>query len=176
MVVAPEKKNFGFTFVETIISVVIVAIIASVAARVLLAGLDVYKLVVDRNNTFQSSRMAMERMVDELIHLESTDLTWMTNERIGFRDMNGIATDFDMDSVSGSGYTFPCIFRGDDYLVGNVTHLDFDYLNEDGGNTIWSWLVRRINIDFTVEAPRGAGALRLRTDVFPRRFMYTDFE
>ena len=169
-------KRRGFTFVETILCVIVIAVIASVAARVLLAGLDVYKLVVDRNNAFQGARMAMERMFDELIHLRSTDISWMSDQRIGFRDINGVSTDFDMETASGGGYSIPCIYRGDDYLVGNVTYLDFDYLNETGQSTVWSWLVRRINIDFTVTAPRGAGTIRLRTDVFPRNFMYSDFQ
>ena len=161
--------------VETVLCLVIIAVIASVAAYVLLAGLDVYKLVVDRNNAFQNARIAMDRMVDEFIHLDSTDITWMGGERIGFRDVNGMSTDFDLEIASMGGFSSPCIYRGDDYLANNVIHLDFDYLNEDGHNTIWSWLVRRINIDFTIEAPRGAGTIRLRTDVFPRSFMYDDF-
>jgi len=100
----------------------------------------------------------------------------MSNERIGFRDMDGMSTDFDLEVASAGGYSTDCIFRGNDYLLGNIIHLDFDYLNEEGDSTIWSWLVRRINIDFTVEAPREAGTLRLRTDVFPRNHMYDDFE
>lgn len=172
----PCKRRRGFTFVETILCIVVIAAIASVVAHVLMAGLEIYMIVVDRNNAFQNSRMAMERMVDELVHLDSTDINWMSNERIGFRDMDGMSTDFDLEVASAGGYSTDCIFRGNDYLLGNIIHLDFDYLNEEGDSTIWSWLVRRINIDFTVEAPREAGTLRLRTDVFPRNHMYDDFE
>jgi len=170
------RKQHGFTFVETILAIIIVAAIAGVAAKVLTAGLDVYSLVVNRHDASQTARLAMERMVDEIVMIESTDILGTTNTRFSFRDIDGHSTNFKSKTASLRGQSVPCIYRDDDFLAGNISFLDFDYLKEDGSSTIWFWLVRRINIDFSVEAPANAGTVHLRTDVFPRNFMYDNFE
>jgi len=170
------NKRRGFTFIETILSVLIVSIIAGVAAKVLITGLDVYALVVNRNNAFQSARSAMDRIEDELVLLKWTDITWMSNTRFGFFDTNGVSTDFEKVNVYKSGRTVPCINRGSDFLAGEVIALDFDYYKDDGTATIWSFEVKRINVDITVQALANAGTVHLRTDIFPRNFMYSNFE
>lgn len=172
----------GFTFVETILAIVVVGVIAGVAAKVLVAGLDVYSLIVNRNNAFQTARLAMDRMVDELVLLNPWDLrniTYMGDTRVSFIDTDRIATNFRKTTYSRPGSSIPCINRGADFLAGDVTTLDFDYYKADGtaANMFWdafNW--RRINIEFTVTAQGSAGAVHLRTDVFPRSFMYSNFE
>lgn len=166
----------GFTFVETILSVILVAIIAGVAAKVLISGLDIYSLIVNRNTAFHTARAAMERIQDELLYLKSTDITWMSDTRLGFRDVNGYSTDFEKTTVRRGAQIIPCINRGDDYLAGDVTQLDFDYYNATGGSTIWPLQVRRINIELTVQAMGNAGSVHLRSDVYPRTFMYSNFQ
>ena len=166
----------GFTFVETLLSIVIIGIIATVAAKILISGLDVYSLIVNRHNASQTARLAMERMVDEIVMIDTLDITWMSNERFSFRDVTGSGTNFKTKTVSKDGNSVQCIYREDDYLAGSVTSLDFDYLQADGSSTIWFWQVRKFNIDFTVTAPGDAGTIRIRTEVYPRNFMYDDFE
>lgn len=170
------RGRAGFTLVETMLALVIVAIIAGVAAEVLVSGLGIYKLVVNRNNAFQTARMAMDRIIDEVMMFDETSINWLSNTRIGFWDEEGASTDFERRTVSQGGYTIPCIYRGDDYLAGNVTQMDFDFYNASGASTVWSWLVRRINIEITVTAPDTEGSVHLRTDVFPRNFMYSNFQ
>ncbi len=170
------RKRRGFTLVETMLALVIVAVIAGVAAEVLVSGLGIYKLVVNRNNTFQTARMAMDRIFDEVLMFDEFSISWLGNTRIGFWDQDGVNTDFERRTVTQGGRTIPCIYRGDDYLAGNVTQMDFDFYNASGASTVWSWLVRRVNIEITVTSPDGEGSVHLRTDVFPRKFMYDDFE
>lgn len=169
-------KNRGFTFVETLLAVVILGAIATVAAKLLTVGLDIYVLVANRHDASQSARLGMERMTDEILLIESTDIQGMANAKFDFRDSTGDSTDFRSKTVSKNGLSVPCIYREDDFLAANVTYLDFDYMKEDGSSTIWFWLVKKINVDFIVEAPANAGTVHLRTEVFPRNFMYDDFE
>lgn len=166
----------AFTFIETVLAVVVVGAIAGVAAKVLTSGLDVYSLIVNRHDASQTARLAMERMVDEILMVDSSEITWMADNRFGFRDVDGVSTNFKSYTVSKNGLSVPCIYRDEDFLAGNVIYLDFDYLKSDGTSTIWAPLVRLINIDFTVEAPANAGSIHLRTNVFPRSFMYSNFE
>lgn len=174
-----EKSRWGFTFVETILAIVVVGVIAGVAAKVLIAGLDIYALIVNRNNAYQSARVAMDRMVDELTMIHSGDISWVGEQRINFRNTEGQLTSFRKSSynpASQPGQTIPCIFMGNDFLVGEVAVLDFDYYALDGSVTTRESNIRRINIDMTVTSLAGGGSVHLRTDVFPRNFMYQDFE
>ncbi len=170
-----RKRERGFTFVEMLLTVVLVGILATVAAKLLLVGLDIYALIVNRNNAFHNARVAVDRMTDEMLLVETDDITWIGDQRFSFIDAGGSGTNFRQTTVSQGGLSVPCLYREDDYLAGNVTSLDFDYYREDGSMAFFIWQVRRINIDLTVEAPGNAGAVRLRTEVFPRNFMYTNF-
>jgi hypothetical protein len=171
-----RKKRGGFTFIETILSVIMVGVLAGVAAKILISGLDVYSLIVNRNNAFHTARVGMDRMVDELVEIRFTDITWMSSTRLSFRDRTGSSTNFRTATVSRNGLTVPCINRGDDYLVGNVSDFDFDYFKQDGSAATFSWQLGVIDIDLEVEAPGEGGRVHLRTAVFPRSFMYDDFD
>lgn len=170
------SKKSGFTFIETLLAVIIIGIIAGVVAKVLIAGLDVYALIVNRNDAFQSARAAMFRMQDEILLVKGEDILSLSDSRFRFKDINGSPTDFRRATLYRGGELNECINRGNDYLVGNITQLDFDYFNAAGAPTIWPNSVRRINIEFTVAALANAGSVHLRTDVFPRNFMYSNFE
>ena len=171
-----SRKGLGFTFIETLLAIVIVGAVAGVAAKVLLSGLDVYALLMNRHDASQSARIAMDRIVEELLLIESTDVLLMTATRFDFIDSSGHATYFRRQNVTKNGRTVPCIYRGDDFLAGNVGLLDFDYYTATDSSTIFPWQVRRINVDIMVDALANAGSVHLRTDVFPRKFMYSNFE
>jgi len=164
-----------------VLAVVVVTVVASVVAKVLLTGLDVYSLIVNRHDATQNARFAMERMVDEIVLIESSDITWLGSTNFGFRDTNNEQTSFKIGVTSIRGQIVPCMRRGNDFLASlapNITggYLDFDYLRDDGSNTYLWWLVRRINIDLGVDADAGAGSVCLRTNIYPRNFMYSNFE
>lgn len=169
-------KRLGFTFVETLLTVVIVGIIAGVAAKVLVAGLDIYAMVVNRNDAVQSARVSMDRMVDELLLVKSSDLIAMGDTIFSFRDADGELTAFTRVTASIGGQSVPCIYRGPDFLARDAVQFDFDYYRADGLAATTLADLRRINIDLTVETRSDAGTIHLRTDVFPRNFMYGNFE
>ena len=176
MKIFSKKKSSGFTFVETILTVVIITAISGVAAKVLLTGLDVYSLIVNRHDAIQTARLSMERMVDETLLVKTINILGLTNTRFSFRDIYNNSTNFKTKTVTMDGQSVQCIYRDDDFLAGNVTFLDFDYMKADGTSTILAWQVKRVNIDINVEAPANAGTVHLRTEVFPRNFMYDNFE
>ncbi len=176
-IVGRKKKGVrGFTFIETLLTIIIVGAVAGVAAKVLISGLDVYALLMNRHDASQSARIGMERMVEELLLIDSSDIILMTDTRISFVDSTGSTSSFKRQSITRDGRTIPCLYRGDDFLAGNVGLLDFDYLTATGSSTIWPWQVRRINVDLVVDAFANAGSVHLRTNVFPRKFMYQNFE
>jgi len=169
-------RRRGFTFVETILAVVVISAIAGVAAKVLITGLDVYALIVNRDDASQRARLAMERMEDEIVFIGTGDIFSAGNTKLRFRDSGGTSTYFSQKNESINGQVIPCLFRGSDILAENVVSLDFDYFRSNGNSTYWPWRVRFINVDMSVEASADAGSIHLRTNVFPRNFMYDNFE
>ena len=171
-----RDKSSGFTFVETLLAVILVGILAGVAAKVLVTGLDVYSLVANRNSAFHSAREAMERMVGEILLVESSDITSLNDTSFGFRDRDGVSTDFRKATLTMGGRIVPCIFRGNDFLAGDVESINFSYFQEDDTPTDSPALVRRIHIDLVIAAEGAAGRVHLRTNIVPRNFMYQGFE
>jgi len=166
-----QKKTKGFTLVETILTIVIVSIISGVSAKILLSGLDTYSFVISRKDATQSARVAMERMVSELTTLTWVDLILIRNEKISFIDAQGFPTSFESDTMGGN----PTLARGNDFLAGPLGFIDFDYLRADGSPASNGSQVDKINIELSITAAGGYGAITLRTEVYPRNRMYTNF-
>lgn len=161
----------GFTLIETILTIIVIGIIAGVSGQVLLRGIDAYSLIVDRKDAMQHARVGMDRMVNELLLVSQADVSSIADERIDFRDTNGIATGFMRANVYGT----LDLVRGSDFLAGQIYLLDFDFFKSDGTNAVWPGDMRRINIELTTQAIGGYGTVPLRAEVFPRNFMYSNF-
>lgn len=170
------EKDKGFTFIETLLTVVIIGIIASVTAKVLIVGLDIYTLVVNRNESFHSARVAMERMQDEIIKVKTADISFFTSGTFRFTDADGLSATFTRASTILDGAVVYGIVRNSNYLAGNATQLRFTYYRSNGGVAFTKGQIRRINIDFTITISAETGSIHLRSEVFPRNFMYTDFK
>jgi len=166
------KNRRGFTLVETILTIVVVGIIAGVSAKILVSGLDTYAFITNRKDLTQHARVAMERMVNELTVARWNDITWMSGTHIGFIDRGGSSTSFKSKTFNN----IPSIARGNDFLAGQLGFLDFDYLQYDGSNAWLNFQLKRINIELSLDALGGYGSLTLRTEVFPRNEMYDNFE
>jgi len=166
------RKIAGFTLVELILAILIVGAIAGVSAKILLSGIDTYEFITTRKNATQNARVAMERMVDELVLLKQWTIDSMAENKISFFDYTSTYASFKTDTFNGE----PAILRGEDFLAGPSGLLDFDYLAEDDTNTASTWDVRKINIELQIDAEGGNGSITLRTEVYPRENMYSDFE
>jgi len=161
----------GYTLIELVLTIVIVGIIAAVSAQVLVRGIDAYTLITNRKDALQHARVGMDRMIDELILLNSSKISSISDTKIGFWDDTNALTNFRRTSQGGN----LVLYRGDDFLAGIVGLLDFDYFKSTGAPAVWPWDVRRINIELTIQALGGVGSIPLRTEVFPRGFMYNNF-
>ncbi len=161
----------GFTLIETILTIIVVGIIAGVSGQVLMRGIDAYSLITNRKDALQHARVGMDRMVNELLLVSSTKVTSISDARIDFRDVNGSATSFKRQNMYGT----LDLVRGSDFLAGQIYLLDFDFFKSDGTNAVWPADMRRISIELTTQAIGGYGTVPLRTEVFPRNFMYSNF-
>jgi prepilin-type N-terminal cleavage/methylation domain-containing protein len=162
----------AFTLIETILTIVIVSIIAGVSAKILLSGLDTYSFVVSRKDATQHARVAMDRMVTELTRLEDTDIRLMTDQNLSFIDNSDTLTSFKQVSANGQ----QALYREGDYLAGPLGFIDFDYLKNDGTSALQSQDVDSINVELSIDALGGHGSIILRTEIYPRTGMYDNFQ
>lgn len=158
-------KTKGFTLVELVLTMTLISIVVVVTGLLMGRGLDAYRLVTQRTDAVHQARFAIVRIQKELEML--TDVTNAQVERIGFRDPNLNAVDF---RLVGS-----TLYRGSEILAESVTRLAFTYYRDNGNETSSAPQVRRIHMEMTVDAGPAAGSLELRTDVFPRNFIYENF-
>lgn len=161
----------GYTLIELVLTIIIVGIIAVVTASVLLRGIDTYSLVMNRKDANQHARVGMDRMVSELLLARWYDFTLINDTKIDFWDRDGSATSFKRTTYEGT----VDLYRGNDFLAGQIALLDFDFYKQDNSTASWPWDVKRINIELTVQSLGGFGSVPLRTEVFPRNFMYSNF-
>jgi hypothetical protein len=155
-----------------ILAIIVIGIVSGVTAKILVGGIDTYSFITNRKDATQHARVGMERMVAELNLVEWFDVTWMGNDHLSFIDNGGSATAFQVRSRDG----IPTLERGTDFLAGPLNSIDFDYLREDGSNAVFNFQMKKINIDLTIDSIGGYGSITIRTEVFPRNMMYTDFE
>lgn len=165
-------KRRGFTLIETILVIVIISIIAGVTGRVLSSGIDTYSLITSRRNALDHARVAMDRMVTELQGINPLTITWMANTRLIFLNQNLQLIKYNTATTSG----YNVLTRNDYELAGNVSYLDFDYLKADGSNALWTFWVKKINIELAVQTVGGYGTVSLRTEIFPRGLMYNSYQ
>lgn len=164
-----QKK--GFTLIETVLTIVIVSIIAGVSAKILLSGLDTYSFITSRKDATQHARVAMDRMVSELTLMESSDIRFISDDNLTYLDSDGIVSSFKTDTANGQ----LSLVRNDKFLAGPLGFIDFDYLKPDGSRAPAAHFVNRINIELSVDALGGYGSITLRTEVYPRGIMYDNF-
>lgn len=161
----------GFTLIELILTIIIVGIIAGVSASVLMRGIDSYALVMNRKDALQHARVGMDRMVSELMLTRLIDITYISPTHIGFFDVNGSATSFKKKTY----YNTVDLFRGDDFLAGQISLLNFTFFKSNDQAATWPFDVKRIGIELTIQTIGGYGTIPLRTQVFPRNYMYSNF-
>lgn len=158
-------KTAGFTLLEIILVMVLLGIMVAATGVMMGRSVDIYALVGDRTEIISEARYAMVRMEKELEGL--TDVQSTSATRIGFRDSGGASTDFNLTGTN--------LFRGSDLLARNISSLNFTCYRDDGAVTSSAQQTRRIQIDMTVTSPGAGGSFPLRTDVFPKNFMYENF-
>ena len=160
------SRSQGFTLVELILTMVLLGIIVVVTGILMGRSLDAYKLVSTRTETVHEARFALVRLQKELE--QERQVTTASPQQVVFLDPTATQIDIHLTGTT--------IYRGSDILAENVSNLLFTYYRDNGNTTSSAAQVRRIHIDMTVRADATSGSLQLRTDVFPRIFMYENFQ
>lgn len=156
----------GFTLVELVMVILILAIVAGIGVPMLLETIDAWSFTSRfQDAAVYSAIVSNSRMSREIRRLlNDGSVSTATNSQITFTDLSSIAITFNR-----SGNT---LMRNTDGLADNVTALTYTYY-DDAGNTIVTPVVapndtniRRVKADFSILA--GSNTLNFEFQVRPQ--------
>ena len=163
----------GFTLIEAIITIVIVGIISSIAALIILEGMQASSKEQNLSSAHYQARLAMERMAREIrtINVKGNvgtvaigTITGNPTNSLIFTDLTGTNVTYSL-----SGQTLNRTVGGvSSSLAAGVTTLEFRHYDIANALTISALAVWTIDISMT--DTQGADSLPMRTRVHPRNF------
>ncbi len=169
-----SRRTAGFTLVEAVLAIVVIAAISLGVAEMMTVGLDSYGLVVDRREALQRARLAMNLMTGELqsIANPATDIAAIGATSITFTSGGNSIT----YAVSGNRLTRQDA-NGTSILAENVLPVTrFDFFTQGGAVTANRALVHRIHITIGVDTGVARhGTVVMNSNVYLRNRYYGSF-
>jgi prepilin-type N-terminal cleavage/methylation domain-containing protein len=164
-----SPNSRGFTLIEAIITIVIVGIISSIAALIILAGMNASSKQLSLSGLHYQARLGVERMAREIRMVRSqtvTDIPTMNAADFRFTDSQGIQMGFRLNAgniqrTQDNAATWQTLASG-------VTSLNFSYLQQNGVTPATATTLWFVVIDMT--DTQGADSLPMRTRVHPMSF------
>ncbi len=169
------KSQHGFSLVESVLSCVVLAIVALTFASLFAHAIDSYEDMNARSESLDNARYSLNRISKELMYIQPSNITAIAPGQLSFTDSTGLATSFNTASVGG----VLNLYRGTDLLAQNLSSFGFAYYDATGALiTDYSSpaLVRRIQISISVKDTSGNNDVALTTEVYPRNFYYSNFQ
>lgn len=169
-----RRLQKGFTLVETVLGIVVMGIVMLAFASIARLSVDSYSLIVSRKEAMSQARYALNRITQELVSINPASITSIGSTNISFNDSVGSPTNFRSQTTNGVTQ----IFRGNDLLANNINSFSFVYY--DANNNIITdgniSNLRRIAIDMGVNSSNGYSDMKIRGEVYPRNYYYTNFQ
>ena len=169
------KSKRGFSLVESVLSCVVLAIIALTFASLFAYAIDSYEDLSARNESLDNARYSLNRISKELMYLQPSNIISISPSQLTFTDQTGTSTSFNT-ALSGGILN---LYRGSDVLAQNLSSFSFAYYDATGALiTDYSSpaLLRRIQINISVKDTSGHNDVALTTEVYPRNFYYSNFQ
>jgi len=158
-----RKRRHGFTLVELVVTITVVAVIAAMGTGLLVEVGRAYSISKTASGAYADAHHALERVRLELAGLTApTDISSMGATSITFTAWGSPTT------YSLSGGT---LRRDGQALATGCSKFELTYYQSDGSIAAAPAAVRRIAVEIAITR-RGRTA-QLRTEVFPRSFRGT---
>lgn len=133
----------GFTLIELIATIVLMAIISIIVGQVLLNGYQNFITSQNISQTDWRGLLALERLANDIHTIRSAgDISTITSTQLAFTDVNGTAIQF---QLSGSN-----LLRNSQLLASGVQSFNFSYLDKNGATTAAPSSVRFISISLAL--------------------------
>lgn len=165
----------GFVLVEAVLSWTVLAIVSLTFAILFTFGFEALIHVASRKEALSNARFAINRIVQEMLPIQASDLLSIAPSRITFRDASGTNTDFHIETVGERTN----LYRGEDLLAKNLDTFAVTYFDAAGA-PISDYTnvaaVRRMQLDIAVKDLNSIESVSVRGEVYPRNFYYSNFQ
>lgn len=159
------SNESGFTFLELVVVIALVGLIAGVMSQMFVWGVDMFDDSVSRKDTMPGGRIAVEFLIDDFRAIaESTDITSATTTSIQFDNI-------DSETITYS-YSGGTLSRNSNTLADGLSDFQFTYTDVDG-NTLSSPVSTPSDIweiSFAMGATVDGNPFHLASSVVPRKF------
>ncbi len=134
-----RSSQQGFTLIELIIVIVLLAIIAKMASQMLGQGLNAFLMGQNVMNTNWQGQIALERLSRDLALVRSaSDVSVNSATEFSFINVNGVAIDYKL-----SGTT---LLLNSQVLADGVSNLSFTYYDQNGNAALTVANLRYVNV------------------------------
>lgn len=172
------KRTGGFSLIEVVLALVISAMVVGVTTEGMLNSVDSYSFIANRKSALGDVRYAMNRISEDMLRVNSGDITTTNATEIRFTDETAAATSYRL-ATNGSGLG---VFRGADLMVDKVSAFTVAYY-DGNGNVLDPTLggtpsnTRRVKFTITTAPVSGEGSVTLTSTVTPREFLgYNNYQ
>lgn len=167
----PFTNRKGFTLIEMVLGMVLIAIIALVVANALSTGITGFFVVDYRKEALDQARVAMDRMAKEMRNVRSSsDIGTANSSEFCFVNTEGTRIDFRYETPYirrlEAGGACPGGAGTGDILSTSITN--FKFKNPDGTDLDAATLATTKRIMITITSTAGTESVELQTEVWPR--------
>lgn len=167
MILFPGSER-GFTLMELVVVMVVVGVLSVTIVPFIKVNIDSYIRVRNGKDAIQSTRIALNRMVEEIKRIPSPgDLIWGYSSSIRFRMPDGTRVAYRFEDATITRQVG--LFSNHIILLRGVRAFNLTYFDDDGSSSSWaSSSVRRIKIEINVGTDQQN--FTLSKQVTPRNF------
>lgn len=133
------RNAFGFTLVELIFTMMILAVISIVVGRVLFQGYNTMLTSEKISTTGWQGLISLNKITNDIHRIRSTsDISTISSNQLAFTDVAGNSVTYSLSSGN--------LLRNGAVLASGVQSLAFTYLNSSGSSTSTAANVRYIKM------------------------------
>ncbi len=136
------KSENGFTLLELVVSIVLIAIIGTIIISVIANQTESFNRVMNRTVGLADSRKAIQMVRKDVQNLTIANITSMTGDQLGFIDNNGNNVTY---IKAGSNFS-----RNDKSILSGLVQSPFRYLNSNQEATALGDSVKFIGIILSI--------------------------
>lgn len=160
-----NSNEAGYTFLEFVIVIVLIGIIAGVMSTMFVFGVDMFNSSVSRKDTVPGSRIAAEFLINDFRAIaDASDIASAATTNLQFNNI-------DSETITYS-YSGGSLSRNSNTLLDGLSDFQFTFLDVDG-DTLSSPVTTPSNIwkiSFSLDATVDGNPFHLASGVVPRKF------
>lgn len=162
----------GFSIIELILYISLSAIILGVTSQIMRNHVDAYSFITNRHSALSDAGYALDRIVYELLRIETADIISIDGDSIEFVDKDNNPASFKL-AANGSNMA---LFRGNELMVSPVQSFSIKYYDLNGNVTAVIGDIRKFEVGIVTAPVASEGSITLSTMVTPRPFLYENYQ